>query len=208
MTPLAWAFADRLAVEGDVHRGGAAGDLAVVVDRLAALRGEELLDRRGGAVVERGLDDDRRAGGDAGLRLCLLLERVVEGVVDRSRDAGLLEGRLQVGASNCTQRTDDFVSGSSTQTWTLAAFFFGARRGARHDERGNCRSQARRAQDRRPAENLLHDGLLRCVSDGLARRVRPRRERSRESLTPQAQVFRDCQVEDIRAARSDELGSP
>src|SRR5579872_3612256 len=24
------------------------------------------------------------------------------------------------GASNCTQRTDDFVSGSRTQTWTLA----------------------------------------------------------------------------------------
>jgi hypothetical protein len=28
------------------------------------------------------------------------------------------------GASNCTQRTDDLVSGSSTQTWTLAPFFF------------------------------------------------------------------------------------
>jgi hypothetical protein len=27
------------------------------------------------------------------------------------------------GASNCTQRTDDFVSGSRTHTWTLAAFF-------------------------------------------------------------------------------------
>ena len=27
------------------------------------------------------------------------------------------------GASNCTQRTDDFVSGSRTQTCTLAAFF-------------------------------------------------------------------------------------
>ena len=77
-------LADRHAVERDVHRGGAAGHLAVVVDRLAALRGEELLDRRGGAVVERGLDDDRRARGDTGLRLCLLLERVVEGVVDRS----------------------------------------------------------------------------------------------------------------------------
>src|SRR5579859_3099727 len=25
------------------------------------------------------------------------------------------------GASNCTQRTDDFVSGSRTQTWMLAA---------------------------------------------------------------------------------------
>ncbi len=27
------------------------------------------------------------------------------------------------GASNCTQRTDDFVSGSRTQTWMFAAFF-------------------------------------------------------------------------------------
>ena len=27
------------------------------------------------------------------------------------------------GASNCTQRTDDFVSGSRTQTCTLAVFF-------------------------------------------------------------------------------------
>src|SRR5919201_4155871 len=26
------------------------------------------------------------------------------------------------GASNCTQRTDDFVSGNRTQTWMLAAF--------------------------------------------------------------------------------------
>ena len=118
-------LADRRAVERDVDRGGAADDLAVVVDRLAALRREELLDRRGGAVVERRLDDDLRARGEAGLRLGLLLRRVVEGVVDRRRDAGLLANAfLKRGASNCTQRTDDFVSGSRTQTSTFADFFF------------------------------------------------------------------------------------
>src|SRR6476661_6255262 len=34
-----------------------------------------------------------------------------------------LKAAFIAGASNCTQRTDDFVSGSRTQTWTLAAFF-------------------------------------------------------------------------------------
>ena len=34
-----------------------------------------------------------------------------------------LKAAFIAGASNCTQRTDDFVSGSSTHTWTLAAFF-------------------------------------------------------------------------------------
>jgi hypothetical protein len=38
-------LADELAVERVVDRGRAADDLAVVVDRLAALRREELLDR-------------------------------------------------------------------------------------------------------------------------------------------------------------------
>src|SRR5947209_6473840 len=33
-----------------------------------------------------------------------------------------LSALAKSGASNCTQRTDDFVSGSRTQTWTLAAF--------------------------------------------------------------------------------------
>src|SRR3954470_17067418 len=32
----------------------------------------------------------------------------------------LLSADLNAGASNWTQRTDDFVSGSRTQTWTLA----------------------------------------------------------------------------------------
>src|SRR3954454_14403598 len=85
-------LAHGLAVEGDVDRRRTTGDLAVIVDRLAALRGEELLDRRGGAVVERRLDDDLRARCDACLRLRLLLERVVQGVRDRRLDAGLLEG--------------------------------------------------------------------------------------------------------------------
>ena len=31
-----------------------------------------------------------------------------------------LKAALNAGASNCTQRTEDFVSGSRTQTWTLA----------------------------------------------------------------------------------------
>ena len=31
-----------------------------------------------------------------------------------------LKAAAKSGASNCTQRTDDFVSGSRTQTWTLA----------------------------------------------------------------------------------------
>ena len=35
----------------------------------------------------------------------------------------LANAAFSKGASNCTQRTDDLVSGSSTQTWTLAAFF-------------------------------------------------------------------------------------
>ena len=34
-----------------------------------------------------------------------------------------LKAAFIAGASNCTQRTDDLVSGSNTQTWTLAVFF-------------------------------------------------------------------------------------
>ena len=34
----------------------------------------------------------------------------------------LAKAAFMAGASNCTQRTDDFVSGSRTQTWTSAAF--------------------------------------------------------------------------------------
>ncbi len=33
-----------------------------------------------------------------------------------------LNALAKAGASNCTQRTEDFVSGSRTQTWTLAFF--------------------------------------------------------------------------------------
>src|SRR3954447_368773 len=33
-----------------------------------------------------------------------------------------LRALAKSGASNCTQRTDDFVSGSRTQTWMLAEF--------------------------------------------------------------------------------------
>src|SRR5579864_6767376 len=33
-----------------------------------------------------------------------------------------LSALAKSGASNCTQRTDDFVSGNRTQTWTLAFF--------------------------------------------------------------------------------------
>src|SRR5205814_6679144 len=42
---------NRRAVERDVDGGGATEDQAVVVDRLAALGREQLLDRRRGAVV-------------------------------------------------------------------------------------------------------------------------------------------------------------
>src|SRR5439155_23946518 len=57
--------ADRVAVEGDVERGSAALDLAVVVDRLDALLRRRLLDRGGRAGVDRGDDQDLGAVRDA-----------------------------------------------------------------------------------------------------------------------------------------------
>ncbi len=90
-------LSDRLAVERDVDRRGSTEHLAVVVDRVPAGRCEQLLDRGCGAVVERRLDDHLGAGRQACLGLCLLLGRVVEGVVDRRRHFGLLEGRGERG---------------------------------------------------------------------------------------------------------------
>ncbi len=154
-------LADRLAVEGHVHRCGPAGHLAVVVDRLAALRGEELLDRRRGAVVERRLDDDRRAGSDAGLRLCLLLERVVEGVVDRGRDAGLLEGRLHVGSVELHPAHGRLRVRQEDADLHARRLLLGARRGACHDEHGEAGGRKRNERkDRRPTKNSLQDCLL------------------------------------------------
>ncbi len=58
-----------------------------------------------------------------------------------SGDAGLLEGAFIAGASNCTQRTDDFVSGSRTQTWTFVAVALpssaGHRQGDADDDDGD-----------------------------------------------------------------------
>src|SRR5579862_3429920 len=44
-------------------------------------------------------------------------------VIDAVTPAAL-NALAKSGASKSTQRTDDLVSGSRTQTWTLAAFFF------------------------------------------------------------------------------------
>ena len=54
-----------------------------------------------------------------------------------------LKAAFMSGASNCTQRTDDFVSGSRTQTCTLAVFFLVLARGGRHDEHGEAGGRKR-----------------------------------------------------------------
>ena len=74
-------------VERDVDGAGAADDLAVVVDRLAAHGGELLLDRDRGAAVEIGDDADLRARPDALVGLCDLLLRLTQRVHDRRRHA-------------------------------------------------------------------------------------------------------------------------
>src|SRR5213076_2093355 len=78
--------ADRVAVERGVQHRAAALDLAVVVDRLDALRRRRLLDGRGRAGVDRGDDQDLRAVGDALIGLRLLLLRVALGVDDARAD--------------------------------------------------------------------------------------------------------------------------
>ena len=146
--------ADRVAVERRVQHGGAALDLAVVVDRLDALRGGRLLDRRSRAGVDRGDDQDLRAVGDALVGLRLLLLRVALRVDDACGDAGGLEGLDQDGLSNCSQRTEVFVSGISPQTCTMPAFFFDARRRACDDQRG-AGEHGDGHEHRRPTRNFL-----------------------------------------------------
>ena len=88
---VALQHADRVAVERGVEDGGAALDLAVVVDRLDALRGGRLLDRRCRAGVDRSDDQDLRAVGDALVGLRLLLLRVALRVDDARRDVAALK---------------------------------------------------------------------------------------------------------------------
>ena len=95
-TPWPWSTPTVVAVERRVQDGRAALDLAVVVDRLDALRKGCPLDRGRGAGVDRGDDQDLRAVGDALIGLRLLLLRVALGVDDAGRDMGGLEGLLQV----------------------------------------------------------------------------------------------------------------
>src|SRR5260221_860651 len=83
--------ADARVVERHIERGRAALDLTVVVDRLDALRTGGLLDRRGGAGVDRRDDEDLRTVGDALVGLRLLLLRVALSVHDARRNAGRLE---------------------------------------------------------------------------------------------------------------------
>src|SRR4029450_8807173 len=98
------ALADQLAnldvVEADVVSIlRAAGDEAVVVDHLHALRLGLRLERRARARVERVDEEHRGAGGDVGLGLLLHLARAAVGVVDLELARGepsLLEGLRQV----------------------------------------------------------------------------------------------------------------
>ena len=96
---LALQDADCAAVEGDVDRRDAALDLAVVVDRRNALRLGVLLDRRGGACVERDLDDDLGAVTEALVGLRLLLLRIVVGVVICAVTPAFLNAAFSAGAS-------------------------------------------------------------------------------------------------------------
>ena len=88
---LALQHADRVPVERDVDGGRPALDLAVVVDRLDALRGRGLLDRGGGARVDRRDDQDLGTVRQALVRLRALLLRITLRVDDRVADAGCLE---------------------------------------------------------------------------------------------------------------------
>ena len=95
-TPWPWSRPTCGTIERRVQDGRAALDLAVVVDRLDALRKGCPLDRGRGAGVDRGDDQHLGAVGDALIRLRLLLLRVALGVDDAGRDMGGLEGLLQV----------------------------------------------------------------------------------------------------------------
>ena len=87
-------------------------------------------------------------------------------LIDAVTPAFLKAALAMSGASNCTQRTDDFVSGSRTQTWTLAVFFF-VLAVARRDDHGEARDARRRAaRTDRPAENLLHVLSFSVAADG------------------------------------------
>ena len=87
--------ADEVAVERHVDGAGAADDLTVVVDRLAADGRELLLDGDRRALVDIGDDPDLRASRDALLGLREHLLRLTERVHDGRGQAGLLEGVLE-----------------------------------------------------------------------------------------------------------------
>src|SRR5579864_1826529 len=147
---------DGLAVERDVDGRGPAGDLTVVVDRLEALRGEELLDRCGRAVVERGLDDHLGARGEARLRLRLLLLRVVQRVRDHGRHACGLERLGEIGSVELHPADGRLRVRQQDANLDARLLRADARAGPRRHKR--CNGGQSQKQENRPAGNLLHCG--------------------------------------------------
>ena len=182
---------DLVAVEGHVDGRGAAEHLAVVVDRLPARRSERLLDCRGGAVVQRGLDDHLGTGGEARLSLCFLLLWVVQRVRDRVGHAGRLQclgdrrsvelhpphGRLRV-------RQED-------ANLNVRLLLTGAAAGCGDGDRRN-RGGPDQEQHRRPSENLLHfeSPSVAWPTGDRAHRGKAQRSRIR-GRTSSANRFRD-----------------
>src|SRR5579862_238116 len=162
-------LADGLAVERDVDGRGAAEHLAVVVDREAALRREQLLDRRGGAVVERGLDDDLRAGGEARLRLRLLLLRVVQRVGDRGGHARGLERLREVRSVEVDPAHRRLGVGEQDADLDVRGLLLRARRRAGDGDDRCERSDDADKGERLPSGKLPHACCLLLVHRGKTR---------------------------------------
>src|SRR5713101_9315456 len=151
-------------VERDVDRRDAALDLAVVVDRRDPLCLGGLLDCRRGTRVDRDLDDDLRARGEALISLGLLLLGITAGVVDLGGDTCLLQFGLE---GRCVVvHPPDRGGGVWEQRADLSAccLFGRARRGGCGDERRDADGNEG-DHNHRPVEDLLQVRLLN-LADG------------------------------------------